>query len=137
VQRWTYNLGAPINGYLVPVIGGFIASTATGVQRYAVSVTSTGDGGFSSTVTPVWAAPTAITGASAARVDSSVSPYDVYVSDALGRVNRIDYVTGALEGSFNLSSQALGMPSIDPTTTPKRLFVGGQDGRVCAINLPF
>lgn len=135
-QRWTYNLGGQVAGYLVPVNGGFIASTPGGVQRYAVTATAA-DGGTTYAVAPVWASPTAISGPSAARLDATVAPFDLYVADATGKVNRIDYVTGALEGSFTVSTTGLGMPSIDPTTTPKRLFVGGQDGRMCAINLPF
>jgi hypothetical protein len=59
------------------------------------------------------------------------------VIDSTGRVHRLDLTTGALEASFVVSTQGLGMPSIDPTTTGARLFVGGQDGRMCAINLPF
>lgn len=132
--KWSYNLGGAVSGYLVPVGGGFIASTSSGVQRY--TVTQSTDGG-SPAVAPTWGAQTAIPGASAARIDSSAVPYKLYVADSLGRVNRLDYATGALEASFQLSAQALGMPSIDPSTSPKRLFVGGLDGRLCAVDLPF
>ncbi len=133
-QRWSYNLGGAVSGYLVPLGAyGFVASTPAGVQRY--TVTANGDGG--STVSPVWAAPPALSGASAARLDAFVAPYKLYVSDSLGRVYRIDFATGAVEASFSVSATALGMPSIDHTTSPRRLFVGGLDGRLCAVDLPF
>ncbi len=132
-QRWSYDMGGAVSGFLVPAGQGFIASTPTGVQRYAVSASA--DGGYA--VAPLWAAPTALSSPSAARIDSSVSPYKLYVSDSLGRINRLDFATGALEASMSISTARLGMPSIDPTTSPRRLFIGGQDGRVCAVDLPF
>lgn len=141
-QRWTYNLGGPVSGYLVPVVNGFIASTANGVQLYKVVTSAVGDGGVSRAVFPQWPNPTspvatAIVGPSAARLDSSSIPYKVYVSDSSGKVNRLSFATGALETSLVVSNMGLGMPSIDPLSSPKRLYVGGQDGRLCAVNLPF
>jgi hypothetical protein len=134
VQRWSYNVGGAVNGFLVPSSNGFLASTANGVQRFAVTAPT--DGGTYS-VAPVWPSPTAISGPSAPRIDASRTPLKLYVGDSQGRVHRIDYATGALEASFTVSTVGLGIPALDPTTTPTRLFVGDLDGRLCAINLPF
>ncbi len=125
--KWRHAMGGAVAGYLMPVGQGFLASTATGVQRYAVDPVT-------KVVTPVWSKATAINGATAARVDFAIGK--LYVGDALGRLHQLDLATGANEKSIQLSSLALGMPSLDTSTTPKRLYVGGLDGRLCAVNLP-
>jgi hypothetical protein len=133
-QNWTLNLGRPVSGYLVVVGYGFIVSTDIGVQRYLVSQNPphTVTAQWPNTTTP---SPTPVTGPSAVRVDFSTNK--LYLGDANGNVHRLDLLTGVDEKQINISGQALGMPSLDTTTTPKRLFVGGLDGRLCSIALPF
>jgi len=132
-QHWTLNLGSPVSGYLVVVGYGFVVSTSTGVQRYLINPTT-------HAITAQWPnpsspSPTPVTGPSAVRVDFGTSK--CYLGDATGKLHRLDLTTGVDEKQISLSSQALGMPSLDATTTPERLHVGGLDGRLCAVGLPF
>ena len=132
-QNWTLNLGAPVSGYLVVVGYGFVVSTSTGVQRYLVNPTT-------HAVTAQWPnttspSPTPVTGPSAVRVDFGSNK--CFLGDANGNLHRLDLITGIDEKQISVSAQGLGMPSLDTTTTPERLYVGGLDGRLCAIALPF
>ncbi len=132
-QHWTLNLGSPVSGYLVVVGYGFIVSTSTGVQRYLINPTT-------HAITAQWPnpsspSPTPVTGPSAVRVDFGTSK--CYLGDATGSLHRLDLTSGVDEKQISLSSQALGMPSLDRTTTPERIYVGGLDGRLCAMGLPF
>jgi len=132
-QNWTLNLGAPVSGYLVTVGYGFIVSTNTGVQRYYVNPTT-------HTVTAQWPnsttpSPTPVTGPSAVRIDFAAGK--CYLGDANGNLHRLDLATGVDERQAAVSTQALGMPSLDTTTSPARLSVGSLDGRLCVMGLPF
>lgn len=126
-QVWSLNIGA-VSGFVVPVGSGFTASTANGVQRYAVDEQT-------QTLTAVWTTPTATTGPTAPRIDFKAAK--AYLGDSFGKVHRLDLATGAKEAALTVSAQALAIPALDVSTTPKRLYVGGLDGRLCAIDLPW
>lgn len=128
-KLWEINLGGSVSGYLVPYVYDFIASTPTGVQRYHVDPTT-------QAVTTVWAAPTAMTNPTAARIDFTT--LKLYVGDGLGYLRRLDLTTGAIEASVRVStSGAVSMPSYDQYSSPQRIYVGTADGRLCAMPVPF
>ncbi len=129
LQLWQVNLGGTVTNPLVAFQSDFFASTATGVQRFHIDTAT-------NTVTPVWAAPTAMRLPSSVRVDGAASK--VFVSDADGYLRRLDLATGAVESSVKVSTVGgLSMPGLDTTAGLNRVYVGTADGRLCAYPTTF
>ncbi len=126
-QDWQLTLtGKTINAPLVTFNNDFIVSTTTGVQRYTVNTAVT-----PYSVTPVWAAPTALTNPTTARVYLTAGK--VYVGDGSGNLHTLNLATGAIERSLRVSTQGgVSTPSLDTTAGLQRVYVGTADGRLCA-----
>lgn len=124
---WSYVTGAQSN-YAFPTNEGFIASLANSVQRYSVNPTT-------KVVTPIWATPPAVTAPSGVRVE--YASQKIFVGDNAGNLHQIDVTTGAIDTTVSVGTAALATPTIDPNFTPKRLYVGGSDGRLCTYAVPF
>lgn len=128
-QMWQVSLGGTVTNALVPYLSDFIATTSTGVQRYRIDPTGT-------VVTPVWAAPTAVSNGTSVRVDAAAGK--LFVGDAGGFLRRLDLATGALESSVQVSTVGgTSMPSLDTTPGLNRVYVGTADGRLCAYPTTF
>lgn len=123
---WTYTLPATPRTWVYPTGAGFIASLSDGtVRRYSVS---------GSTVTELWSQPASVPGPSGVVIDYATQK--IYAGGNDGRVYEIAVADGAITSSISFgASQQIGQPTLDASA--RRLFVGTQDGRVCALGLPF
>lgn len=127
--KWSHSVGT-MTAYAYPIGSGFIASLAGGtLQRFKVDSTTYA-------VSAVWPTPPAISNPSGIRIDYA-TPQKLYVGDNAGKLHQIDVATGVDEKQITLSSQPIGMPTIDFQLSPRRLHVGTTDGRICAIQVPF
>jgi hypothetical protein len=129
VKDWEQTVGG-MTSYAFPMGNGFIASLTSGqVARYAVDPTT-----FA--LSTVWPSPASIPGPTGVRIDYTTGY--VYVGDSFGKLHQIDVSTGAEPvPALTVSTSALGMPTIDTSTTPKRLHVGSFEGRLCSFAVPF
>lgn len=129
-QVWTHSLGGSTTTAVAPITNGFIASMAGGtVQRYAVDPTT-------KAVSSVWASPPSFTAPSGARVE--YTSQKIYAGDQSGVLHQLNALTGADENPLRVSNgAALATPAIDLSTTPKRLTINSEDGRLCAFDVPF
>ncbi|MBI3182899.1 MAG: hypothetical protein HYZ28_12245 [Myxococcales bacterium] len=138
-QVWSYQLlkadGVTPDAtttYVAPIANGFIASQSSGVvQRYSVDPTT-------KAVTPfwAWASLPAMTSPAGIRID--YTSQKIYVGDRDGVIHQLSTYTGADENPLTLiSGFALGPPAIEAGTSPKRLHVNSEDGRLCAVAVPF
>lgn len=119
---WNASVGAT-SSYLYPLGNGFIASVSSGtVQRWSVS---------GAVATQTWS--TSVPGPSGITLDFDTMMLYVGASD--GSLRKLSAVTGVLQTSRTISSDAVGMPTID--TTAARLVVGTLTGDLCAYGLPF
>jgi outer membrane protein assembly factor BamB len=126
-QTWTFSIGK-MNAYAFPTNNGFIASLNSGqVQRYSVDPTT-------KALSTLWATPLTISGPTGIRIDYATQK--MYLGDSTGKLHQVDLSTG-VDKTLTLSAQGLGTPTIDTSLTPKRLHVGGLDGRLCAVEVPY
>ncbi|MBL8953869.1 MAG: PQQ-binding-like beta-propeller repeat protein [Myxococcaceae bacterium] len=120
-QAWSASVG-PVTSYLYPLGNSFIASRASGqVQRWAVS---------GNTATLTWSV--AVPGPSGVTVDFNNQV--LYVGSSDGTLRKIALATGTQTGSVTVSTDVVGMPTID--TTANRLTVGTLGGDLCSYALP-
>ncbi len=126
---WQFNVGGAVSSPLVAYLEDFFASTATGVQRFRINTAT-------NTVTPVWAAPTAMRLPTSVRVDAVAGK--LFVGDADGFLRRLNLDTGVIESSVRVSTVGgVSMPSLDTTAGLKRVYVGTADGRLCGFPTTF
>jgi hypothetical protein len=128
-KTWSTQIG-PTTSYVFPINNGFIASLVSGqVQRYSINPVTY-------LVTPVWATPPAMSTPSGVWVE--YTGQKIYVGDSTGKLHQLDAATGAESvPPLQLGSGALATPTIDTSTSPKRLHVNSVDGRLCAVAVPF
>lgn len=123
---WSYVTGPQAN-YAFPTNDGFIASLTGSVQRYKRNATT-------GVHDPLWAMPPTIAYPTGVRIE--YVSQKLLVGDNAGTLHQVDVANGALEKSIALATDGLGTPTIDPNVTIKRLYIGGIDGRLCAVDLP-
>ena len=155
LENWNFQLPSPadktgIANYPVPVTGGFVVSIpsytgATPISGKIIRYTETKTNRASPLVA-TWTAATAgvihttLGGATVAsptgvRVDATNGL--LYCGDNSGNVHKLDLATGAELSVLNLSTLGLGLPSLDVTSATKRLYVGGNEGKIFAVAVPF
>lgn len=126
---WSAGPGAQ-SSYAFPTGDGFISSLSSGqVQRYTVNQSTMA-------VSAMWSPAASIASPTGVRIDYATQK--LFLGSSAGTLSQVDVATGAVERSVTVASGvALGAPQLDPSLTPKRLYVTGVDGRLCSYDEPF
>ena len=128
-QAWGPFAVGTMTSYPVPTGNGFIAPLASGtIQRFTVDPAA-------NQITPLWQSPPSVPNPSGVRIE--YASQKLYVGDSAGMLHQINVATGVDEKQLQISTQQVGMPTIDTSMSPKRLHVGLNDGRLCALEVPF
>ena len=125
-QTWrSGNLGTQ-SFYAFPTGTGFIASFTGGgqVRRYEVK---------NGIVSQLWSTP--VTNPTGVRIE--YTSQKLYVGDSSGNIHQMDVLNGLNKKNARVVGSGLGSPILDPTLSPKKLYVGSLDGRICAVEVPF